>query len=119
MSPKWGVYDKIGVPSTMGWSSNFIMDTSYRAYFKDNLILIKDWIGTITTKLFVSNLQEGGITNIDFTPPPPSHTPCKEKTNNFRAIDLIQSLIYIIFSLRLAPKRGLYDKIDDFIQWGG
>ena len=71
-------------------------------------MLIKDWIGTITTKLFVSNLQEGGITNIDFIFPPP----CKEETNNFRAIDLIQSLIYIIFSLRLASKWGLYDKID-------
>ena len=70
-------------------------------------MLIKDRRGTITTKLFISNLQEGGITNIDFISPP-----CKEETNNFRAIDLIQSLIYIIFSLRLASKWGLYDKID-------
>ena len=25
MSPKWSVYDKIGVPYTMGWSSIFIL----------------------------------------------------------------------------------------------
>ena len=57
---------------------HFFIDTLSRAHLKDNLMLIKNWIATISLKLFVSNLHEGGITNMEkskgfigFILPPP------------------------------------------------
>ena len=99
---------------------NFVIDTSSRAYFIDNLMLIKDWIGTIPLKLLVSFLWEGGITNmeksrgfIDFILPPS----CKLKTKNFRAIVPIQFLIYIKFSLKWALDEVSTSKLMYLIQW--
>ena len=97
----------------------FIVETSSSAHFKDNFILIKDWIGTIPLKLLVF-LWEGGINSmeksrgfIDFILPPS----CKIKTKNFRAIVPIQFLIYIKFSLKWALDEVSTSKLMYLIQW--
>ena len=99
---------------------NFVIDTSSRAYFIDNLMLIKNWIETIPLKLLVFFLWERGITNmeksrefIDFILPPS----CKLKTKNFRAIVPIQFLIYIKFSLRWALDEVSTSKLMNPIIW--
>ena len=102
------------------WYINFVIDTSSRAYFIDNLMLIKNWIGTIPLKLLVSFLWERGITNmeksrefIDFILPPS----CKLKTKNFRAIVPIQILIYNKFSLKWALDEVSTSKLMNPIIW--
>ena len=120
-----------------GWSHciryiNFVIDTSSMAYFKDNSMLIKDWIGTISLKLLISYLCEGegrrggGIANmgksrgiIDFIliPPSPPQSPCELKIKNFRAIVRISFLIYIKYSLKLALDESFTTKLMYLIQW--
>ena len=107
-------------PFTIQKKFNFVIECSFRAYFKDNLMLIKDWIGTIPLKLLVSFLWEGGIINmeksrgfIDFILPPS----CKLKTKNFRAIVPIQFLIYIKFSLKWALDEVSTSKLMNPIIW--
>ena len=102
------------------WYINFVIDTSSRAYFIDNLMLIKNWIETIPLKLLVFFLWERGITNmeksrefIDFILPPS----CKLKTKNFRAIVPIQFLIYNKFSLKWALDEVSTSKLMNPIIW--
>ena len=75
---------------------NFIVETSSRAYFKDNLMLIKDWIGTRPLKSTVFDLRRG----VRWTPVLVIPTPRKSKTVDFWGIVPIQSLISVKLSLK-------------------
>ena len=82
---------------------NFVGETSSRAHFEDNFAQLKNWKRNYTSKIACFFFMRGGITNmgksrgfIDFILPPSY----KIKKKKFRAIVLIQFLIYIKFPLK-------------------
>ena len=68
---KFNVFLRQNLKLPLHRNVNFLRELSTRAYFKDNFILIKDWIGIMPLKILISGLQwEGEIFRcINYTSP--------------------------------------------------
>ena len=101
---------------------NFVRELSSRAHFKDDFMLIKNWIGTMPLKCIVFLLQGGVIIcrgrRYDFFAPL-----LKQKTSNFREtihfrdIVPIQFLIKLRLSLKWALGESSQTKFTFLCRW--
>ena len=93
---------------------NFVGEFSSRAHFKDDFMLIKNWIGTIPLKFLVFLLQGGGVIICRARRYEIFAPPYNTETRHFRGIVPIQFLFNIKLSLRWALDERFWLNLHSF-----